>query len=64
MTYQIDGLEKQELTGENKDGNNEKQKMVMKLVIVELSEGVTPVVYAIAFAMAYYGPQCFDPRKC
>ena len=56
MTYQIVRLENQVSTGEKKKGNNEKQKMVMKLVIAELTEGVTPVVYAIGFAMAYYGP--------
>ena len=29
--------------------------MVNKLVLAELTEGMTPVVYVIGIAMAYYG---------
>ena len=30
--------------------------MVIKLALAEIIEGVTPIYYAIWFAMAYYGP--------
>ena len=32
-----------------------KQRMVTKLALAELTEGITPIVYAIGIAMAYYG---------
>ena len=43
------------------DGNldqlkKEKEKAVLKLVLAETIEGLAPLVYAIGFAMAYFGP--------
>ena len=35
---------------------NRKDKAIKKLVLAELAEGLVPLVYAIGFAMAYYGP--------
>ena len=34
----------------------EREKETVKLASAELCEGLTPLVYAICFAMAYYGP--------
>ena len=34
----------------------EKPKIVRKLALAEITEGVTPMAFAIGFAMAYYGP--------
>ena len=33
----------------------ENQRMVTKLALAEVTEGITPLVYAIGFSMAYYG---------
>ena len=35
--------------------NMEKQRMVTKLALAELTEGMAPLVYATGFSMAYYG---------
>ena len=32
------------------------QKIVTKLVLAEVTEGLTPIIYALGFALAYYGP--------
>ena len=34
----------------------EKRKLVQKLALAEVTETFTPIVFAIGFAMAYYGP--------
>ena len=39
---------------ENHSG--EKRDKVKTLVLAELTEGITPIAYAVGFAMAYYGP--------
>ena len=33
----------------------EKQRIVTKLALAELTEGMAPIVYAVGFSMAYYG---------
>ena len=39
------------------DGHiREKKSALIDIVLAELTEGVTPLAYAITFAMAYYGP--------
>ena len=38
------------------NANMEKQRMVTKLALAELTEGMAPLVYATGFFMAYYGP--------
>ena len=55
MTYQIVQLHNSVNNKTNESENNEKQRMVTKLVLSELTEGMTPVVYGIGIAMAYYG---------
>ena len=41
----------------NEGGNSERtEKNITKLIIAELIEGFTPVIYGICIAMAYYGP--------
>ena len=41
----------------NGGGNSERtEKNITKLIIAELIEGFTPVIYGICIAMAYYGP--------
>ena len=32
------------------------QKAILELVLAELCEGLAPLAYALAFSMAYYGP--------
>ena len=39
----------------NANTNMEKQRMVTKLALAELTEGMAPLVYAIGFLIAYYG---------
>ena len=36
--------------------NKDKEKAILKLVLAETIEGLAPLVYAIGFAMAYFGP--------
>ena len=36
--------------------NLDMQRLVSKLVLAEATEGLTPLMYALGFAMAYYGP--------
>lgn len=59
MTYKIAQLHNAVCDEETEKGKQEKQKMVKKLVLAEIIEGVTPLVYAIGFAMAYSGPNAF-----
>ena len=35
---------------------NEKRKEILKLILAEMCEGLVPLVYALCFAMSYYGP--------
>ena len=56
MTYRIVQLHKR-VTGEDLENWDErKQKMIRQLVLAELTEGLTPLVYATVVSMAYYGP--------
>ena len=58
MTYQIIQRHNKVAvqTEKSEDRNRDKDKIVRKLVLAEMTEGITPVVFAIGFAMAYYGP--------
>ena len=38
------------------DMQNRREKAIMKLLLIEATEGIVPIVYATGFAMAYYGP--------
>ena len=46
----IDGIESE---------NREKKLRITKLIITELIEGFTPIIYGICIAMAYYGPNAY-----
>ena len=41
-----------------KNESKEKQRIVTELALAELIEGITPLVYALGFSMAYYGFNC------
>ena len=57
MAYQIIHLNLQVSHNEERDVlKTRKEKIVLKLLLAELVEGLVPMVYAIGFAMAYYGP--------
>ena len=60
MTYQIVKLHKKIIVEENgiskKQMKKQKRKAILKLVLAELCEGLIPLAYALALAMAYYGP--------
>ena len=57
MTYQIIQLNLQVSNNEERQIlKTRKEKIVQKLLLAELVEGLVPMVYAIGFAMAYYGP--------
>ena len=56
MTYQIVQLHNMVNDEATKNKSLEKQRMVTKLVLAELTEVMTPIVYAIVFAFAYFGP--------
>ena len=58
MTHKIIELNRQVLTyvEDRDDINKIKEKEVLKLLMAEMTEGLVPICYAIAFAMAYYGP--------
>ena len=61
MVFQIIKLE-QQVTTDGEEGNimyMKKQKEVLKLLMAEFTEGLVPICYAIAFAMAYYGPNAY-----
>ena len=56
MTYKIiQDFGKIDQNGLEKD-NNGRNIRITKLIITEAIEGLTPVVYAISMAMAFYGP--------
>ena len=56
MTYKIIQIHNM-IYDETRTGNRtlEKQRMVTKLALAELTEGMVPIVYAVGFSMAYYG---------
>ena len=56
MTYQIVQLNNKVTNQVFENGGIEKTKLVTKLVLAELTEGITPIVYATGFATAHYGP--------
>ena len=56
MTYKIVQIHNKVANEEFNDRTGEKSKIVRKLELAEITEGVTPMVFAIGFAMAYYGP--------
>ena len=55
MTYQIVKMHKTKAVDEN-GIDKQRQKIILKLVLAELCEGLVPLAYAVSFAMAYYGP--------
>ena len=56
LTYQIVKLQNKVTNEAFENGGIEKTTLVTKLVLAELTEGITPIVYAIGFATAHYGP--------
>ena len=56
MTYKIFRLCTNVTDETSKNGTMERQKIVKKLVLAEIIETLTPLVYAAGFAMAFYGP--------
>ena len=55
MTYKITQLHNV-VNGEMTDNRNtEKRRMVTKLALAELTECMTPILYAMMFSFAYYG---------
>ena len=55
MTYQIVKLHKYVIFQDDEKIKTNKRKAILKLVLVELCEGLVPLAYAISFTMAYYG---------
>lgn len=55
MTYKIVQMHNVVNNETNENEGVEKQQMSTKLALAELTEGITPIVYAIGFFMAYYG---------
>lgn len=56
MTYKIVQTHHKIINEEFDERNGEKPKLVRKLALAEITESVTPMVFAIGLAMAYYGP--------
>ena len=56
MSYRIITLHKKVVFHGYEENKAEKKKVILKLVLAELCEGLIPLAYAICFAMAYYGP--------
>ena len=56
MTYKIIQCHKKIGVTKDETVTRNKQSIVIKLVLAEMTEGITPLVFAIGFAMAYYGP--------
>ena len=57
MAYEIIQLNNQVSNSEERQITHpKKEKVVLKLLLAELVEGLVPMIYAIVFAMAYYGP--------
>ena len=55
MIYKIVQLHNMVNDETPENGSIEKQRMVRKLALAELTEGMTPIAYAIGFSCAYYG---------
>ena len=55
MTYKIVRSHRLVIDKVMDNENREKQRMVTNLALAELTEGMTPIVYAIGISMAYYG---------
>ena len=55
MTYKIIQSHNMVRDETNENENIEGQRMVTKLAVAELTEGLTPIVYAIGIAMGYFG---------
>ena len=55
MTHSICQLNNFVSSDTNKNESIEKQQLVTELALSELIEGITPLVYALGFSMAYYG---------
>ena len=56
MSYKIVHLHAKVVIGDQETLQEEKSKEILKLVLAEMCEGLVPLVYAICFAMSYYGP--------
>ena len=56
MTYKIIKENKKVQPSLFQNENRERNKNITKLVLAELIEGFTPVIYGACMAMAYYGP--------
>ena len=54
MTYQIVKLHKKVAVLDQ--SGVEKRKAILRLLLAELSEGLIPLLYAISFSLAFYGP--------
>ena len=54
-SYKIVQLHKRVTEETAESAKIERQRMVTELVLAELTEGMTPLAYAIGIAMAYYG---------
>ena len=56
MTYKIIQFNRKVADRGLENDTVEKHDKVKRLVLAELTEGITPIAYAVGFAMAYYGP--------
>ena len=56
MTYQSIKIHEKVTYYDDEDQSVEKKKSLTNIVLAELTEGITPLAYATAIAMAYYGP--------
>ena len=56
MTYQIAQLHNMVNDEATENRSMEKQRMVTKLVLAEVMEGMTLIAYVIVFSFAYFGP--------
>ena len=55
MNYKIVRLHRTVIDGTMDNENRETQRIVTNLALAELTEGMTPIVYAIGISMSYYG---------
>ena len=55
MAYKIVQLHNMVNDETTANTNMERQRMVTKLALAELTEGMAPLLYATGFSMAYYG---------
>ena len=55
MSYKIVQLYNGVIDETSESENNEKDRIVTRLAIAELTEGITPIVYATVITTAYYG---------